>query len=631
MKATPSFRLTPPAPLAWDAQQCSLFAANGTPTPSATTAVSLRQSVTKLLVASRVPNAHRSAFAAHLCKESFLDPSRVLWLNTPARGQRWQSRFGASDVTQGTAALDMQRRGFRLLAYAQATRSWPPCAISALQRQRTAGGAFDLAVLPPVPAQLGSLRHALLPVAMETRARLYAAFALPVRVTRTGQIHSVELLGCFRLHFDFSKLDIRIEVLDKTGWTAAPQSSADLLKPLATDAWCTFFVQRMRQPLRVAMGAAWDNGEVSNAAVAWLADGVRRLADRSRLLELVRSHIRCAYPYDRQVVHDIRGCIIDFNYRQGLTAEGYVFGWRNAATLRTRVAESPKLAAAWGMALRLGLLQTGDDFDKLRDLLRDNGVTPAGWELLRHHGRTLYRPLIGPVRNLRAEFADLCRYVRLLQRAQWREPMPFVLMKALFASHWFAADLHPSDLPLGLIRGAIQRVKSEMPLGGLDAFIEQEFVPVLGWLARAKPVLDTQQQRASWKWYFARYQQWSEAERLQREGQCWTHGIDGLRWRRHDIVPTRDSATLWIDGEQMRMCLNRYAPACAAGQYLVYAVRAHGRPRPIAQIGLCIDARGFATLDQVRGFANAPVEPALAKFAARLAGMHHGAPFQSGD
>lgn len=619
----PSFCLSPPPAPAWDSNQCSLFAANGVPMSSSAADDALRKRVANLLATAHVPAAHRTVCAAHLCKDAPLDPALALWLGAPGRAQRWASLWNAFAADDLMAAR-VRAQARRLLDYAQATRCWPRSARSALRLQRNASGAFDHAWLPPVPPRLRALRHVLLPIVMATRAQLYEALALPVRETRNGAVRSVEVLGSFRLHFDFERRNIHVEERGDSGWIAAPENNADLVEPLPTAAWCTRFVQNLRQPLRVALGAAWDDREMAQAAFGWIATVAQELAVRSRLLDRVREQIRDAYPCDRQVIHDVRACLIDLRARQGLSVRTYVWAWRNAAILRRRVGESPQLAAAWGLALRLGLLDARDDYDRLRDLLRERGITPAGWQLLRRYGRLLYRPLIGPQRNLRAEFADLCRYLRLLQRAQSRAPMPYPLVQALFAPHWFAAELDPAELPLGLIRGAIERVNGELPLGGLDAFIEHEFVPVISWLARARPALDAHQQRAPWTWYIARYRQWSEFERQQRKAQRWSHGLDGLRWRRFDIVPIRDSATLWSDGEQMRMCLSCYASACAAGQYLVYAVRAGGRQRPIAHIGLRIGANGAVTLDQVRGFANARVEPALEEFATRLAGMHSG-------
>ena len=89
------------------------------------------------------------------------------------------------------------------------------------------------------------------------------------------------------------------------------------------------------------------------------------------------------------------------------------------------------------------------------------------------------------------------------------------------------------------------------------------------------------------------------------------------------MQPIRDSATLWHDGERMRTCLTTYANECANGRYLVYAVRTPGRPQPVAHIGIHLHEDGTGHLDQVRGFANRGVEPALIEFGKRLARMRH--------
>jgi hypothetical protein len=250
-------------------------------------------------------------------------------------------------------------------------------------------------------------------------------------------------------------------------------------------------------------------------------------------------------------------------------------------------------------------------------------VTAAGWKLLCRYSTALYRPLVQGNRDLAGSYVELFRYVRLLQRAQWREPMPYVVMQAVFAHRWHVEELDAGELPLGLMRGVIDEIRRPLPLGGLEEFIEHRFAPVLGWLARAKPKLDANQQRASWNWYWSQYQAWAEKERQRRAAQTWAQGIDGLRWRGFSVQPIRDSATLWQHGELMRTCLSTYAEHCRAGRYVVYAVCADGHARPLAHIGVAISDDGTGELDQVRGFANRMVEPTLEEFGKRLARMRH--------
>ena len=624
MQSTPSFRLTAPAAPAWDAEQRSLFSAGGLPIASPTAAASLRSRVMDSLKAARVPATLRPAFCDAVCDAHPLDPALMLWLGAPGRSRRWRAQFDAFDAAgEYLSSAAVRARAQTLLVRARATRAWPRRAITVLRRQRTDAGAFDLSTFPPLPPRLRPWRHALLMVALQARAMLYEAFAQPTHSSSTAHSHAVAVLGCFRLTFDLARRDIHVERMNPSGWVEA-NATADVLRPLPDDAWCRGFALQMGGEVRMSLGATWSDDRIRKEAFSWLAEVVRQLSARSGLLEHVRDRIRGAYPCSAQVINDMRACTIDLRYRQGLSTSEYVWAWRHAEILRTRVAEAPQLAAVWGLALRAGYLAVTDDFDALRKLLHVRDVTTAGWRLLIRHARLLYRPLVSSNPDPKYGFAELCRYLRLLQRAQWREPMPFALIKALFAPHWFSRNLDPAEVPLGLVRGAIDRLKGAMPLGEQDAFIEHEFVPVLGWLARARPELDANQQRAPWRWFLARYRQWCEIERRRLSGQQWTHGIDGLRWRRFDIVPIRDSATLWLDGEQMRMCLSAYTNACVEGRYLVYAVRARGRERPVAHIGLHVDCDGKARLDQVRGFANSPVEPALGLFAQRLAGMHPG-------
>ena len=625
MQSTPSFRLTAPAAPAWDAEQRSLFSAGGLPIASPTAAASLRSRVMDSLKAACVPATLRPAFCDAVCDAHPLDPALMLWLGAPGRSRRWQAQFDAFDAAGGCLSSEAVRtRAQALLVRARATRAWPRRAITVLRRQRTVSGTFDLSNFPQLPPHLRPWRHALHAAAMQTRALLYDAFAKPAVVSSSDTVRAVVVLGCFCLVFDHARRDIRVGQLGPSGWNHIPNATANLLQPLPDNAWCREFALRLSQQIRVMLGASWTEDKIREGCFNWLADVVQQLAARSKLMDHVRTLLCRAYPCDAQLIRDVLACTIDYRRHQGLTTRDYVAAWRHAEILRARVAEAPQLASVWGLAVRAGYLKLNDGYDVLRSLMQDWGVTPAGWQLLIRYPRQLYWPLIQTTDDPKYGCAELVRYVRLLQRAQCREPMPYHLVKALFAPYWFSRELNPSELPLGLVRGALERIKGAMPLGALESFMEHELVPVLGWIARAKPVFDGNQQRAPWRWFFTRYQQWCEAERLKRDGRFWTTGIDGLRWRSFAITPIRDSATLWLDGEQTRMCLSLYEHDCAEGRYVVYAVRAAGRARPVAHIGLRLNTDGTAKLDQVRGFANSPVEPALVQYARRLSDMHAG-------
>ncbi|MBX3698977.1 MAG: PcfJ domain-containing protein [Dokdonella sp.] len=628
MDTAPAFQLTYPSLPDPDPEQGSLFSTCGLPMPAFVEAQALRARVGAMLATMGLPASHRAGYLDHLCDGGWIDPGLVLWLAAPGRNSRWLDLVEVfAFETQGNAAgggwssaldrmLDMQR-------YARAMRDWPRAAVHSLRRQRSAGGAFDLATLAPLPEGLREWRHALLPVAMQCRALLYAAFAQPTRREIGPDYRITTVLDSFRVHFDDLRRFVTVAIRSPSGFTFPHYAQADLLEPLRTQDWCRCFANRLRQELRVALGAAWAVPHIEEKAADWLVDVVARLAERSRLLPHVRSLIRNAYPLDRRIVRDWHACTIDRRFGQGMLSGEYVWAWRRWEVLRRRVAEAPQLAALWGLAVRLGHIGVEDGYDVLRQQARQHGVTAYGWKLLCRHSTALYRPLIQRNRSATESYVDLFCYVRLLQRAQWGGPMPFAVMQAVFAHYWYVDELDAGELPLGLVRGVIDAIRQPMPLGAQEEFIEHRFALVLGWLARAKPKLDANQQRASWDWYWARYQAWAEKERQRREAQSWTQGIDGLHWRGFDVQPIRDSATLWHDGERMRTCLTTYANECANGRYLVYAVRTPGRPQPVAHIGIHLHEDGTGHLDQVRGFANRGVEPALIEFGKRLARMRH--------
>lgn len=621
-RSIPAFELTHPTLPEPDPEQASLFCAAGAPIRDWLDARSLRTRIDALLGAARVPGSHLRGYANHLCDGNRIDPGLVIWLGSPGRVRRWRELVEGLDP-DSDALVAARDRALVLLETAQVMRGWPRAALLALKRQRPSGRAFDLAMFPPLPDRLGEWRHALLPLAIQARALLYSAFAHPVCLRRGEDWCVVEVLESFRLHFDWQRRFITVSQRSPSGYVFHRYAQADLQYPLRTDDWSRCFANSLRQELRTALGWAWSHKDIEEPAFEWLASVVKQIAQRSRLLESVRRQISDAYPYDRKIVGDLHTCKIDLRIGRGLPSGEYIWAWRHAEILRKRVNEAAKLAPLWGLALRLKLIQVGDDFHALRRVVEQHGVTTSGWRLLCRWSRTLFRPMDRPNADLQVAWDDMLNYVRLLQRAHAHGPMPYCVARALFARHWYTNELNVADLPLGLVRGAIDQVQRRMQLGGVDAFIEHELTPVLSWIARARPVFDNNQQRAPWRRFHARYLEWSEGQRQRRIRIDWNHGIDGLRWRRFHIVPLRDSAMLWQEGEAMRTCISTYADDCQARRYIVYSVRAGGRPRPVAHIGLHLAEDGTGRLDQVRGFANSAVEPALVEFARGLARMEH--------
>ena len=615
-RTVPSFRLVSPPPP--PPRQLALFCARGQPQPSPIDSEALRTPITHLLATAKVPDRWIGAFAAWLRDGVMPPPDAVDWLRRLAHARRWQQALSCLG-SLGDTARPVHERALHLLQYARAMRQWPRRARKGIAAHRSRRGGFDIAVLPPIPQTLRPHAAALVAVGMEAVGHVYEALALPVRCQRQGSVRTIEVLRCFRLHFDFMRRDIGLQLMQANGWTEQRGATADLVEPIPTDAWCAHHATLLHPVLRQHLGDAWREPALAEAALHWLVTLVRECAQRSGVLEHVRSELRATYPVDRQVIADLRACSLA---RTGISCWRYAWGWRHAAVLRQRVSDAPRLAPLWMLAMYCQLAHLDDDYDRLKAVAQQHGVTESGWRLLCHHSRQLCAPIERLSWRQNREIHGLFGYVRVLQQAQCTRPLPFDLAVALLTGHWFTMEL-PCDLPIGFVRGAIARRAQYLIEGRASTrFIEDEFVPVLGWLVRAQPVLDARQRHASWAWFLRRYRTWDEHERRARTGRRWTHGLDGLRWHGGDLVPLRDSATLWSEGERMRTCISCYETDCAQGSYVIYSVRPRRAPHPVAHIGVRIDADGVATLDQVRGFANCAVGPTVLACADEVVARH---------
>ena len=110
--------------------------------------------------------------------------------------------------------------------------------------------------------------------------------------------------------------------------------------------------------------------------------------------------------------------------------------------------------------MRLRHIRAEDGYDALRHQARLHELTLAGCKQLCRHASALYRPPIHRDRDRATAYLDLFRYVRLLQHERCREPIPFVVMRAVFAQHWYVDELDMAESPLGLIRGTIDKFAS---------------------------------------------------------------------------------------------------------------------------------------------------------------------------
>jgi hypothetical protein len=464
----------------------------------------------------------------------------------------------------------------------------------------------------------GALRAALHEVALEARNRFYEAAAAPVRATHHGAVATIEVLGCLRLHFDANARAIRVERRDGQHWSAVAVS-ASLTRPLRTDEWCKAFAGRLLPALRVALGRATTDAQTLETARDWIVSVLQRLCARSGVMEKIRAEVRAAYPLDREIMAMVRGCMPELP-TQGLSARTYSLMWRHDAILHERLRTSAQLAPVWWLALQAGWLAIEDDYDRLRDALRERraGFSNGLWLLLCRCAGDLLEGLRGRERKDAATevLHALGCYAEVLTLMRRTEPLPRELVHALFTRDDPVQGL--TQLPQQLLCGIAQRTVALSP-AALTAFIQDEMFPVLRWYGEHAARAMVVPPRASWNWFLARYNQWTELERLRHSTRHWTHGIDAMRWLDLDVVPIRDSATLWLEGELMRNCLSNYEKACAAGRYIVYSMRLPGRRRPIAHIGIKRGNDGRPGLDQVKAFANRSVNLWIYTFAQALA------------
>lgn len=501
---------------------------------------------------------------------------------------------------------------------------------------------FDPAMLPPpavkLPCRLGlppqHLRAVHWPALLEACAdRVAHAIAHPVAMEEVGGVRRVCVMGETLIEqrrdgqvFAYQWVLHPVEESADGAWHLplpelgeVPPEDGDLDGIPYKQAWISGYLDGLRQALEIQ----WPSRQDIEPYLDWVRLRLLRQYWTADIQQRVRATIADALALDPAVLRRARRA---FPNEDGTPTSTYAYNmalWRHRHWPRLQ-AESPQWLPLFSQLWR-DLPMEGDPIGNLHALLMNEGVTPAMWRLLHREGTAWLLPL-------RRYYGKPMRFwgqaaIRLLRKAQLfgtsALPPMWMLREVLNLdgypdrpiSRYRAYQTDPGDEALLARLGQWVAEASNAADGELVlAQLRERLHLILAWaLAHPDYVRSRAMRHVTLDGLWKRALDWEELRAARaRQEPAWPLPFDMQDVVRHGLrLQVLDSRwALLEEGRMMRHCADMYADRCERRRYVMLSVRRVETNARVATVGM-IWERGSVQLDQVTGFANSGVSPAV--------------------
>lgn len=212
---------------------------------------------------------------------------------------------------------------------------------------------------------------------------------------------------------------------------------------------------------------------------------------------------------------------------------------------------------------------------------RDERLQPRAWRFLCHKSYVWGRTVSDHCGNNRGEHKKALGIVRWFNiiSSLTVEPKHSVyrfLLDQADGSRWMlpfrylSAEEFAADVDF---ISAFVKMANEVKRADLKSY-ETDFRRSLDWWMSEKPVLNSCQRRAGWKWIMKAQQDWHE--RLDRRKfdarrqTAWKSNIRFYQDKDRVAFALSDSLALYLEGRFMHHCVGDYAPDCARGDSRIF-------------------------------------------------------------
>lgn len=457
--------------------------------------------------------------------------------------------------------------------------------------------------------------------------RLLAIVRNPVRVARVGDERWIHML-------DTAVIAITPDGTCRVGTWEAELLGRCRLKPL--DPW-TVAVQGMpwrdlwlqtlapRVDLEVvgyAHARAGMNLDDAQAWTDWALGTFRRQLPRWLVLRLLRREIPDALALDPWALKVAARLPRSAMPGSAMPLGAYNRVLRHRAAFEALMADAPALVPVFGALLDApGFPSGGEPLARLRQYLRDQGLSPRAWRLVAHADGRLLVPLS---RFYQGDVAAAAvEHLRVLDRLKIRRQPPRWFVERLLTALGAAPDRVGDHVDeMGHAMTVWPHLGRVAPLAATPT---QELIAdvdlVLRWVvAEGRNIeLDERQRRAGWRWLVRQARRW-DGERRGRstlDPQPWPVPFDRQAIDGWEFIALDSEVRLWEEGQAMRHCALDYADHCRESTTLMVSLRRDGRR--LATIELQAQPGVGWRVGEVRGFANVKVKSTTFQAAIALA------------
>ena len=178
-------------------------------------------------------------------------------------------------------------------------------------------------------------------------------------------------------------------------------------------------------------------------------------------------------------------------------------------------------------------------------------LTPVAWRYLANGHRKNFRVVLdflGPNASPAGRWTELGDWLRLLSLVDRQTAIPLPVQR-LFLHDAYRVDgdehviFRGVRLPIHTLRCLVSEAEQRLQQGTLRAFAENELVDVLSWIGDNKIVLDSNQQKAGWKYLVRKSSDWKFDQQVKSQSQSlnWTslistHSAGSLECRAIDDI-----------------------------------------------------------------------------------------------
>ena len=267
-------------------------------------------------------------------------------------------------------------------------------------------------------------------------------------------------------------------------------------------------------------------------------------------------------------------------------------------------------------------------------LLKEKSMSPMAWRLLANGNASDFSVVlngVNPGGEPQWQWNQLVAWLRVLCGLCLKDHFLPEPLQQLFLNDSLCTLLESDEIMFrnawmrfGTLRTIMNEAKRRLALGTLDRFIEEDLVPVITWLAKVDPTLDSNSLKSGWKYLARKSAAWkTEIDRhAEAESLRWRSALTGLLrdpWR---VDCVTDSWALYRLALSQRHCADRYLGGCLADTDRIFTVSdVKGKIRATIRISRASDNCKWDVSD-VRGFANTQVSVDLVELGREVAEIY---------